>query len=315
MKRINRLLYCFISLMLAPIPYALAQDPSQPANNYGLTNILDGAPPGTGTFWFQYFQYYTANRIANGEKNSVGTASINTMLYMQQLVHIDEQKLLGGNIGFTALFPLVNINAKGDIIPGEVPLSANPSIMGDITIAPNIQWFNRKLFGKSLLSRLELVLILPTGAYNEAYTINPGSNFFTFDPGYVFTYAITPRLSTSQRHHYSFNFRNPDNGYQTGQLYHTNYSLEYQVFKPFRIALHGYFLKQLTGDSYLDNKNFFWENFNISTTREQVFAIGPSINYISKRGLFFECKTAFELAAANRPEGIRTTFRLIAKLK
>jgi hypothetical protein len=294
---------------------AFGQDPAQPAVNLGLTNVLDGAPPAPGTYWLQYVQYYHANRIAGQAGHRIGNANLKTTLYLQQLVHTSRKKLLGGNVGFTVLLPLVNINTAGDVVPGTVPLTGNSSPFGDLVAGLNLQWFDGKLLGKPFRSRLELAAVLPTGAYDPDYAINTGANFFTVEPHYTFTYFITPRLSTSQRHHYTYNFENPHNRYRTGQMYHLNYSLEYAVFKTFRVGVIGYYLKQFTDDLHRGSGAYFQETFNLSNTRERVFAIGPSLSVVSAKGIFFEMKTAFESAAINRPEGVRTTFRLIYRFK
>jgi hypothetical protein len=291
------------------------QDPGQPATNLGLTSTLDGSPPGVGTYWFGYVQYYHARAVTDGGGNRLGTARLNTTLYLQQLVYIGKAQLLGGNAGITALLPLVNINASGEIIPGEVALRANPGLMGDLVIGPNVQWFGRKLFGRPLGSRLEVDFILPTGSYDGGYAVNAGSNFFTIEPHYTFTYVLSPRLSTSQRHHYTYNFTNPVNRYRAGQMYHANYTLEYRASGTFRVAVIGYYLEQFTEDSYRGDEAHFRRTFNIANTRERVFAAGPGLSFITPSGLFLELKSAVEWMATNRPEGVRTTFRLIYRFK
>jgi hypothetical protein len=291
------------------------QDPGQPATNLGLTSTLHGSPPGVGTYWFGYVQYYHARIVTDGGGNRLGTARLNTTLYLQQLVYIGKASLLGGNAGITALLPLVNINASGEIVPGEVALRANPGLMGDLVIGPNVQWFGRKLFGRPLGSRLEVDFILPTGSYDADYPVNAGSNFFTIEPHYTFTYALSPRLSTSQRHHYTYNFTNPANRYRTGGMYHANYALEYRASGTFRVAVIGYYLQQLTSDNYRGDQAYFRRTFNIANNRERVFAAGPGLSFITPSGLFLELKSAVEWMATNRPEGVRTTFRLIYRFK
>ena len=291
------------------------QDPGQPATNLSLTSVLDGTPPGAGTYWFGYVQYYHARAVTGGGGNRLGTARLNATLYLQQLVFVSKARLLGGNAGITALLPLVNLNASGEIVPGGLALRANPGLMGDLVIGPNVQWFGRKLFGRPLGSRLEVDFLLPTGSYDAAYPVNAGSNFFSIEPHYTFTYAITSRLSTSQRHHYTYNFENPANGYRTGQMYHANYALEYRVAGTFRLAVIGYYLRQFTDDTYRGDGEHFRNAWGIANTRERVLAVGPGLSFITPSGLFLELKSAIESGAINRPEGVRTTFRLIYRFK
>jgi hypothetical protein len=178
-----------------------------------------------------------------------------------------------------------------------------------------VQWFGRKLLGRPLGSRLEVDFFLPTGSYKAGYPVNAGSNFFTIEPHYTFTYSLSPRLSTSQRHHYTYNFTNPASRYRAGQMYHANYALEYRASGTFRVAVIGYYLQQLTSDSYRGDKTHFRRRFNIANTRERVFAAGPGLSFITPSGLFLELKSAVEWMATNRPEGVRTTFRLIYRFK
>ncbi len=239
-----------LAVFLLPGSPLRGQDPGQPATNLSLTSTLDGSPPGVGTYWFGYVQYYHARTVTDGGGNRLGTARLNTTRYLQQLVYIGKAPLLGGHAGITALLPLVSLNASGETVPGEVALRANPGLVGDLVIGPNVQWFGPKLLGRPLGSRLEVDFFLPTGSYDAGYPVNAGSNFFTIEPHYTFTYSLSPRLSTSQRHHYTYNFTNPANRYRAGGMYHANYALEYRASGTFRAAVIGYYLQQLTDDSY-----------------------------------------------------------------
>ncbi len=46
-----------------------------------------------------------------------------------------------------------------------------------------------------------------------------------------------------------------------------------------------------------------------------MFAAGLGLSVITPSGLFLELKSAVEWMATNRPEGLRTTFRLIYRFK
>ncbi|MGZ8460764.1 MAG: transporter, partial [Candidatus Deferrimicrobiaceae bacterium] len=95
------------------------------------------------------------------------------------------------------------------------------------------------------------------------------------------------------------------NEVKPGQAFHFNYSLEYEAVKNLRLAAAGYYLKQLTDTEF--------NGSNASDRKEQVFAIGPAVHWITKSGLVLALKTAFESSAENRPQGNRTTFRIIYK--
>ena len=307
-----------VAVVLTGISSTPARGFDQPLLNFGLTNVLDGAVPGPGTYFFEYVQIYQSGEFKDQDGNDIpGSPRNGFVLSMNQLAHISKTTVLGGNLGIDFLLPIGSLTAGGTFGPGGPPISANPGPIGDAIIGPFIQWFPHKLLGRPFLHRFELDILVPTGHYDKKYTINPGSNLWTIEPYYAFTWFLTPQLSTSWRIHYTYNTKNDDpwevlqappfnvTEIQPGQAFHFNYSLEYEVVKNLRVAAAGYYLKQLTDTESNGNK--------VSGRKEQVFAIGPSIHWITKSGFVFALKTAFESAVENRPEGSRTTFRMIYK--
>ncbi|MEP2511883.1 MAG: transporter, partial [Reichenbachiella sp.] len=73
-----------------------------------------------------------------------------------------------------------------------------------------------------------------------------------------------------------------------------------------RLGVQGYFGTQLNDDTAND--------VDIPDSKESVFAIGPQIHHLTKKGLMLEFKVAFETVAKNRPKGIRSTFRILKYL-
>lgn len=293
-----------------------AQAFDQPLLNFGLTNVLDGAVPGPGTYFFEYVQIYQSDEFKDKDGNNIpGSPRNGFVLSMNQLAHISKTTFLGGNLGIDFLLPIGSLTAGGTLGPGGPPVSANPGPVGDVIIGPFIQWFPHKLLGRPFLHRFELDVFVPTGHYDKKYTINPGANLWTIEPYYAFTWFLTPQLSTSWRLHYTYNMKNDDpwevlqslgiTEVKPGQVFHCNYSFEYEVIKSLRLAAAGYYLKQLT-DTQFNGKDE-------SGRKEQVFAIGPSVHWITKSGLVLALKTAFESSVENRPQGSRTTFQIIHK--
>lgn len=310
----------WMALLLTILLVGLVGSPAsafdQPLVNFGLTNVLDGAVPGPGTYFFEYIQIYQSDEFKDENGNDIpGSPRNGFVLAMNQVAHISKIPLLGGNLGIDFLLPIGSLTAGGTFGPGGPPVSANPGAIGDLIVGPFIQWFPHKLLGRPFLHRFELDIFLPTGHYDKKYTINPGANIWTIEPYYAFTWFLTPQLSTSWRLHYTYNTKNDDpwevlqappfniTEVQPGQMFHCNYSLEYEVVKNLRIAATGYYLKQLTDTQF--------NGSDVSGRKEQVFAIGPAIHWITKNGFVFALKTAFESSVENRPQGNRTTFRMI----
>lgn len=293
-----------------------AQGFDEPLLNFGLTNVLDGAVPGPGTYFFEYVQIYQSNEFKDQDGNDIpGNPRNGFVLSMNQVAHISGITVLGGNVGIDFLLPVGSLTAGGTLGPGGPPVTANPGPLGDFIVGPFVQWFSHKLLGRPYLHRFELDVVAPTGHYDSKYTINPGANIWTIEPYYAFTWFLTPRLSTSWRLLYAFNTTNDDpwevlqglgiNEVQPGQVFHCNYSLAYEVIKNLRVAAAGYYLKQTTDTQF--------NGTDVPGRREQVFAIGPAVHWITKSGVVFALKTAFESSVKNRPQGSRTTFRMIYK--
>ena len=279
---------------------------NQPLLNYGLTDILDGAVPGPGTYFFEYIQIYQSDEFKDKDGNDIpGGPRASFVLSMNQLAHISTKTVLGGNLGIDFLQPIGQLNGEGNLGPGGPAVTANPSPLGDLVVGPFIQWFPHKLAGRPFLHRAELDFILPTGSFDQQYILNPGAKIWTIEPYYAFTWFLTPQFSTSWRLHYTYNTENDDTKVKPGQLFHANYSFEYEAVKNLRLALTGYYIKQLTEDEVNGN--------NLSDSKEQAFAFGPAVHWISKGGLAFGLKTQFESSVENRPQGNRTTFRLTYK--
>ena len=302
---------CILILSLIVLTdFVAAQAPMLPPTNLGLSNMLDGIPPGTGWYVQQFIQNYQTitNRGFNGA--DVGGEKINSLLSLSQLIYLTKTKVAGGYLGFTVLIPVVRLSANGS---GPAP-TLNPNPLGDIIAGSVIQWFNKRLFDMNFSHRVELDLIPPVGAYQSAYMVNPGSHLFTITSNYAFTIFPTKNFSVSMRHHLNYFFDEIGTQAKPGLSYNFNYSLEYTLVSSLRAEVAGYYLKQLVQDSNNGDYHYYQDNFDIPDTREQVFAYGAGFSYVTPTGLFLELKGMQETAARNRPEGFRTTLVLSYKL-
>jgi len=296
--------FLLMAIVLTGLCGSPAQAFNQPPLNLGLTDILDGGVPGVGTFFTEYVQVYQSDEFKDNNGNDIpGFPRVSNILSMNQLVHVYKHKLLGAHIGVDVLLPVVSING------GSLP--TNPGVLGDLTAGPFLQWLDTKLLGRPFVQRLELDFTFPTGQYDKNYALNPGSNLWVIEPYYAFTWFLTPKFSTSWRIHYTISTKNdevspsPFNGFSTevtpGQVFHFNYSFEYEFWKGLRGAVAGYYLKQLTEDE--------GSSGDISNSEEQVFAIGPALHYFFSDKFSAGLKTQWESSTENRPEGNRTTLR------
>ena len=303
--------------LLAALLFGVAATPSfafnQPPLNLGLTDILDGALPGPGTYFTEYIQAYQSDKFKDhdGKLHPRGPEG-RQRAFDEPVRPCLQAQDPGGHLGADVLLPVVAISGSGTVGSPGPPVSTNPAVLGDLVVGPFLQWFDTKLLGRPFFQRVELDFILPTGQYDNKYLINPGSNLWTIEPYYAFTWFLTPQFSTSWRIHYTYNTKNTDpfeglgvSDVQPGQAFHFNYSFEYEFFKNFRGAVAGYYLKQLSDDKVNGN--------SVADTKEQVFAVGPAVSWAASPNFFLGLKTQWESSAENRPEGNRTTFRMTYK--
>ena len=286
-----------------------------PAVNLGFTSFVDGAPPaGPGFYISQYVQYYSADQLNDKDGNDLNIPGTDVDAWVsltQFLYQSNTPLLLGGKWGMDVIVPYVSISTS--YAPGVAGPEANSAGFGDILVGPYLQW--DPIMGKNgpiFMHRIELQLILPTGKYDANKELNPGSNFFSFNPYWSGTLFITPRWTLSTRLHYLWNAENddPNRGFgaaadtQAGQAFHVNFASAYEVIpKMLRIGINGYYLKQITDTKVNGN--------SVPDRREQVLGIGPGalFSFSQDSHLFFNLY--FESSAENRPEGTRSVLRFV----
>jgi hypothetical protein len=287
-----------------------------PAVNLGFTSFMDGGPPaGPGLYVSEYLQYYTSKQFTDYKGNNLLPSNANEDLdvyvSLTQIIYQSDQALLfGGKWGLNLIVPLVSFDLDyGN--NGPYP-EDNGSGLGDLTVGPFLQWGPiMGANGPIFMHRIELQVLLPTGKYDSDKELNPGSNFFSFNPYWAGTLFLTPQWTVSTRIHYLYNFKNnnPNRLYgntddtQAGQAVHANFATSYEVLPSLRLGINGYYLKQFT--------NLEVDGDSVKDTREQVLGIGPGLLWSISKDAFLFFNVYFETLAENRPEGERYNLRFV----
>lgn len=291
-----------LTLLFTPLLITPAPAYDQPAVNLGFTSFLDGGPPaGPGFYFTEYLQFYSADKLAD---LPIPNPKVEALVSLNQFIYQSDQPVLaGGKWGLDVIVPLVHLDST--------PLPDNGGGLGDILVGPFLQWDPvMGANGPLLLQRVELQLIFPTGKYDEQDALNPGSNFFSFNPYYAATLFLTPKLTVSTRLHYLWNAKNDEpfvvfgpGDTQAGQAVHANFAGSYEVIpKMLRLGLNGYFLKQIS-DSQVNGQDV--------PGREKVLAIGPGALLSLSPDTHLFANAYFESDAEFRPEGERYLLRLV----
>ena len=296
---------------------ANAQAYDLPGLNLGTTSFYDGSPAPAGPGWYleEYLTYSRANRFndANGNKLALPKQQLEVVAPTTQIIYVGQPLANGAMPGVT----LINTSlAHVDVDDGlnNAALSSRAGF-GDVILGAFLQLptLTRADGSPLLTQRVEADLSVPVGAYDRNRSINPGSNFWSFNPYYAATYWFSPKWSASGRFMYLWNGKNDDpaagfgdvSDTQAGQALHANLTLQYAFSEQFSAGLNGYWLKQIT-DTDVDGHA-------VSGRREKVWAIGPGVLYAFSKENVLSVNAYFEQQAENRTEGNKLVFNLLHK--
>jgi anthranilate 1,2-dioxygenase (deaminating, decarboxylating) large subunit len=317
--RSSKLTLCLILLglvggLLWTVP---AQAYDLPGVNLGFTSFVDGGPPAGPGFYFQtYLTRFTSDEFKDSDGDSLLPSFADedidlTILLLQGIYQSDtEIPLIKGKWGLDVILPIVYTDISYGTDNPAFPQD-NAGGFGDLLVGPFIQW--DPIMGKSgpiMLNRIEFQLIFPTGKYDSDKELNPGSNFFSFNPYWSTTLFLMPKWTLSWRLHYLWNDENDDpnrnfvgaDDTQAGQAIHVNFASAYEVLeKTIRVGVNGYYLKQIT--------NTEADGRDVRNSKEQVLAIGPGAVYHFSQNNHIFLNAYFETMVENRPEGYRLNLR------
>lgn len=293
------------------------------------------SPVVPGWYWQTAAIYYKADK-SMGNDGKAATASgypvsvdVSTVALLNRLTYVGTERFLGANVGFTVMQPIGQ--RKGDFVASTPSALSNARIasdsgkvtgLGDLEFGPLFHWE----IGDNQSANFVPTVILPTGDYNaldstprapfpqpHAQRLNMGyGNFYTFRPSAQYAY-IGDGWDVGARGVLSFNTRNKDNGYYSGNMFNVDWQAMKFVTEDVRVGLQGYLVRQLNrdtcksgiGTAYAQCGNNSLALANVATgNRTSVNAVGPAVAWLKNGGEFLlEGKFIKEFNAKNRLEG------------
>jgi len=258
----------------------------------GAEDFMSGAVPPPGTYFLNYFTYYTADKLKIKDGSDIDDFDLKVTANTFRLLHVTKQQIFGGYWGMHVFVPVVNVDID---MMGK---SDNKFNIGDIIVDPFIlSWHSKNWHFATGLD-----IYIPTGSYNEKDLANIGRNYWTFEPIFAFTFLSDSGFEVSSKFMYDLNTKNSDTEYKSGQEFHFDYLVGYQ-FKPWSIGLNGYYYKQITGDELDGDK--VGDGF-----KGEAFAFGPAIKY-DYNNMMFDLKYQHEVSVENKPEGDKFWFKFV----
>jgi hypothetical protein len=258
----------------------------------GAEDFMSGAVPPPGTYFLNYFTYYTADTLKIKDGSDIDDFDLKVTANTFRLLHVTKEQIFGGYWGMHVFVPVVNVDID---MMGKSDSKFN---IGDIIVDPFVlSWHSKNWHFATGLD-----IYIPTGSYDKKDLANIGRNYWTFEPIFAFTFLSDSGFEVSSKFMYDFNTKNSDTEYESGQEFHFDYLIGYQ-FKPWSIGLNGYFYKQITDDKV--DGNTVADGF-----KGQVFAFGPAIKYDYKN-MMFDLKYQHEMSVENKPEGEKFWFKFV----
>lgn len=224
-------------------------------------------------------------------------ADANFLANFTTLLYKPEVELLGASYAFGVFVPIIYADLDVSLRVGPLTLNRQDDKLGlgDIALIPMMLFWNQGNFHMSFAQ----FIVMPTGGYDEDDFANTGLNYWSFDSNFALTY-----LDPDTGRDWSFNIghiyntENDDTDYQTGRELHLDVALNQFLSESVAVGIHGFYLKQITGDS--------GSGAILGDFEAEAAGIGPALLWskqFGKRNVTFIAKWLHEFDAENRLEG------------
>ncbi|QIL83871.1 hypothetical protein G7047_13075 [Diaphorobacter sp. HDW4A] len=254
----------------------------------GVENYACCALPPPGLYGMAFGQVYSADKVRDNNGNTVtpNGFKVRANVIAPRLVWVTKETIVGASLAFHAIIPLVDL--KVTPVPG---ISQHKTGIGDITFGPALGWH----LSDKMHTLLALDIYAPTGDYDKKNIANIGRNYWAVQPVAGFSYMDKSGLNADVKGMYTFNFKNSDTDYRSGQEFIADYSVGWGFGNGFVAGVGGYLYQQVSNDKL--------HGSTVAHNKGRALAIGPSIKYDSGKGWFITAKYQMETNVRNRADG------------
>lgn len=261
----------------------------------GNENYLAGALPPPGTYFLTYASHYEASTLRDNNGNKIPLDfKVQADALALRAVHVTNQQILGGQLLFHVVAPLVNLKVKAGAANGST------SGLADMVFGTGL--------GYHASDKLHYVWAVdvsaPTGSYDQNKVANIGRNYWNIEPVFALTYVQPTGFNADVKVMYDFNGVNSATHYRSGQELHADYSAGWALGNGWTVGVGGFIYRQTTDDQQ--------NGTTVANNKGRAYAVGPSIKYDSGKGWFLTAKFEKEYGVANRAQG--SSFKIKALL-
>jgi len=301
-SRLNRALRL---LTVCALVIALAGNEAMAAEG-GYSNYIPGsygdfgmalAPGETWTLRNDiYFYDASTDRSVRSGNIEIGV-DLEFLMNFTTLLYKPDIELFSAQFATGVFVPIVDLDLEVGASAGSLGTSASDRAtgLGDIALIPFALYWNNGNYHTSFAQ----FIVIPTGDYGVSNLINNGLNYWSIDTNFALTY-LNPETGRDVSFNigHIYNTENDDTDYQTGQELHLDVVFNQFLSETFAVGLHGFYLKQITGDS--------GSGAVLGDFKAEAAGIGPALLWTKKFGkqhVSFIAKWLHEFHAKNRLEG------------
>lgn len=276
-------------------PRAHATEDGQTHYPVGVNTLGDGYMPMPGTLEFRnYTVGHWSHTLANSSGNeSVPGFSNSGAVDAMRVLYTFAQPIgpfhyaMGGVLEFS--YNHLDVGSESD----------EATNLGDLDFQNYLSYHTPD---KKMFLYFGVDTYLPTGRYNKSDLVNPGKNYWSFDPSINVTYHVSDKLALNGAVYGEFNTENSATDYQSGDSVDLDYGVNYRPFvhqstdhfvQHLGFGIGGYYLKQFTDDQINGH------SVAPDGHRAQAVGVGPQVIYYTQFG-GLALKYQHDLAVENR---------------